>query len=154
MGVVTIENLFEFEARQETSPPPFVDFEMMEPLLRTDEEAKPRPLIFPSIEKRPARLHRVIVRQCDSVTSSVGAFVSRYYSDLPDAIAVFQVRSSEALRFYLVLSRDDDDVLKSAFDLERFFYLRFQDESLDFTVLPGADLEDEIPSEAGLVWRR
>jgi hypothetical protein len=71
-----------------------------------------------------------------------------------DALAVYTDRSADGTRIYVLLENDDDVALDLAFGIEQWIYSRFPGEGLDFCVLPGRELEDQIPSSAVVMWKR
>ena len=153
MDLTTIKDLEigGLEGGEDTVSPPFLP-----PIIGTDiafgkGEVIRDKLALPT-SGETTRLVRVRVQQCDSISASLGAFVARFYSKIPKVTAVYQLKTPDLIRFYIVLS-DDDELLDSVFNAERFFYTRFAGEVVDFVVLPGLDLQGQIPSDARLISR-
>jgi len=89
-----------------------------------------------------------------STHASLEGFVARQYAQVADTLAVYADKSADGARIYILLGNDDDASLDSVFDIERWIYSRFPGEGLDFCVLPGRELEDQIPSSAVVMWKR
>ena len=141
---------------QETLPPPVVDLatdENLESEVSTGEGAKQAAHTFPSLPM-PTDIIPVKINECNSENSSLSAFIARYYSKLSQVSAVYDDFATESRRVYVLLGTDEDEALERVFGLESFFYERFTGEGLDFVVLPGLDLEPQIPSHSRLVWKR
>jgi hypothetical protein len=119
----------------------------------TAERSKQVPYGLPSLLK-PRGIITVNINQCDSVRASLSAFIAGRYSQLSDVFAVYDDLSPDSSRMYVLLAKDDDESLDRVFELECFFYERFPGERLDFVVLPGLELEAQIPSQSRLIWRR
>lgn len=94
----------------------------------------------------------VRINTSTSDQSSLENFVARQYAQVTDIIAVYADRSADGTRIYILLENDDDVVMDSVFGIERWIYSRFPGEGLDFCVLPGRELEDQIPSSAVAMW--
>ena len=89
-----------------------------------------------------------------SAQASLESFIARQYAQVADVLAVHIDKSADGTRIYILLRNDDDISLDSVFDVERWIYSRFPGEGLDFCVLPGSELEDQIPSSAVVMWKR
>lgn len=141
---------------QDTLPPPIFELatdEMLESEVSTGEGAKQVPQALPTLLK-PTGIMTVNINQCDSTNASLSAFIAGRYSQLSHVFAVYDDFTPDSSRTYVLLSTDDDEAMDRVFDLESFFYDRFPGERLDFVVLPGLDLETQIPSQSRLVWKR
>jgi len=141
---------------QGTLPQPVLQLatdEMLECEVSTAESAKQVPHGLPSLLK-PGGIITVNINQCDSVKASLSAFIAGRYSQVSDVFALYDDFTPDSSRMYVVLAKDDDESLGRVFELECFFYERFPGERLDFVVLPGLELEAQIPSQSRLVWRR
>ena len=106
------------------------------------------------MRQKSPRLTIIRVNQCDSIRASVASFIAERFARIPGTLAVYGDKSMEAAYFYVLLAEDDEDVLESVFDAERYIYSRFQEETFDFCVLPGKELRSQIPSDANLIWQR
>jgi hypothetical protein len=111
------------------------------------------PALSPALSKI-AVISEVRINTSSSAQSSLESFVARQYAQVPDTLAVYTDRSADGTRIYILLGNDDDVAMDSVFDIERWIYSRFPGEGLDFCVLPGKELEDQIPSSAKVMWKR
>ena len=116
-----------------------------------------RDITEPILSRAPSRVaffSEVRINTSYSVQSCLESFIARQYAPVADTLAVYSDSSADGTRIYILLENDDDVAMESVFDIEQWVYSRFPGEGLDFYVLPGKELEDQIPSSAIVMWKR
>jgi hypothetical protein len=116
-----------------------------------------RDITEPTLSRALSRIaffSEVRINTSYSVQASLESFIARQYAQVADTLAVYTDKSADGTRIYILLENDDDVAMDSVFDIERWIYSRFPGEGLDFCVLPGRELEDQIPSSAVVIWKR
>ncbi|HET7100527.1 MAG TPA: hypothetical protein VFJ52_05200 [Terriglobia bacterium] len=121
--------------------------------LADSSQESPAPALSRALS-RIAFFSQVRINTSYSVQASLESFIARQYAQVSNVLAVYTDRSADGTRIYILLEYDDDAAMDSVFGIERWIYSRFPGEGLDFCVLPGRELEDQIPSSAVVMWKR